>query len=372
MPARRQMVLRRLTDRPVRTMLTVAGIALAAPIIVMSLFWQDALDEMIDVQFAAVERADLIVSFTNPLPGRAVTEMAKLPGVLLAEAYRAVPVQLRAGTRTYRTAITGLPAEPVLHRLVGADLRVCAPAADGLILSRRLADRLALHPGDHVAVEVLEGKRPRVDMTVVGLLDELLGLGAYTDISTVNRLMGEADAVSSVGIAVAGDTGALRRLLQERPKVATISERAVSLRQFRQTTQTFVLVMAGILSVFSVMIAVGVVYNHARIALQERAWELASLRVLGFTRAEVASLLLSELLLQLLIAIPLGLWLGHWLVHGMIVLNETEMFTIPAVISPRSYALAAAVVLLTGVASALIVRRRIDQLDLVSVLKTRE
>lgn len=372
MSARRLMILRRLTDRPVRTILTVAGIALAAPIIVMSLFWQDALDEMIDVQFAAVERADLIVSFTNPLPGRAVTEMAKLPGVLLAEAYRAVPVQLCAGTRTYRTAITGLPAKPVLHRLLDADLRVFAPPADGLVLSRRLADRLALHPGDHVAVEVLEGKRPRVEMTIVGLLDEPLGIGAYANIATVNRLMGEADAISSVGIAVAGDTAALRRLLQDRPKVATISERAVSLRQFRQTTETFVLVMAGILSVFSVMIAVGVVYNHARIALQERAWELASLRVLGFTRAEVASLLLSELLLQLLIAIPLGLWLGHWLVHGMIALLETEMFTIPAVIRPRSYALAAAVVLLTGVASALIVRRRVDRLDLVSVLKTRE
>jgi putative ABC transport system permease protein len=154
--------------------------------------------------------------------------------------------------------------------------------------------------------------------------------------------------------------------------VATITERAVSLRQFRRTTQMFVLVMAGILSLFSVMIAIGVVYNHARIALQERAWELASLRVLGFTRAEVASLLLSELLVQLLIAVPLGLWLGHWVVHGMIALHETEMFTIPAVIRPRSYALAAAIVLLAGVASALIVRRRIDRLDLVSVLKTRE
>ena len=176
----------------------------------------------------------------------------------------------------------------MLHRLIDAELHVLAPPADGLMLSRRLADRLALHPGDRVAVEVLEGRRPHVDMTVVGLLDEVLGIGAYADIDTVNRLMGESDAVNSVGVAVAGDTGTLRRLLKDRPKVATITERAVSLRQFRQTTQMFVLVMAGIMSVFSVMIAVGVVYNHARIALQERAWELASLRVLGFTRAEVA------------------------------------------------------------------------------------
>jgi putative ABC transport system permease protein len=240
------------------------------------------------------------------------------------------------------------------------------------MLSRRLAERLALQVGERVSVEVLEGRRPHLEMTVTGLLDEMLGIGAYTTIGTVNRMMHEADAISSVGVAAAGDTGALRRLLSDRPNVATISERSVSLRQFRQTTEMFVLVMAGSLSLFSVMIAVGVVYNHARIALQERAWELASLRVLGFTRGEVSGLLLSELLLQLLIALPIGLYLGLWFVRGVIALHDTEMFEIPAIIHPRSYALAAIVLLLSGAASALLVRRRIDRLDLVSVLKTRE
>jgi putative ABC transport system permease protein len=371
-PPRAQMVLRRLTDRPMRTLLTIFGIALAAPIIVMSLFWQDALDEMIGVQFATVERADLIVSFTNPLPARAEREIAGLPGVLQTEAYRVVPVQLRAGTRSYRTAITGLPPQPVLHQLVGNNLRVFPPPSDGLMLSRRLAERLALQVGERVSVEVLEGRRPHLDLTVTGLLDEMLGIGAYTTIGTVNRMMNEAGAISSVGVAAAGDTGTLRRLLSDRPNVATISERSVSLRQFRQTTEMFVLVMAGSLSLFSVMIAVGVVYNHARIALQERAWELASLRVLGFTRGEVSGLLLSELLLQLLIALPIGLYLGLWFVRGVIALHDTEMFEIPAIIHPRSYALAAIVLLLSGAASALLVRRRIDRLDLVSVLKTRE
>jgi putative ABC transport system permease protein len=130
--------------------------------------------------------------------------------------------------------------------------------------------------------------------------------------------------------------------------------------------------MAGTLSLFSVMIAIGVVYNHARIALQERAWELASLRVLGFTRREVAGVLLIELLAQLLIALPIGLYLGKWFVRAIIVMHDTELFEIPAIIHPRSYALAAIVLLLSGVASALLVRRRIDGLDLVAVLKTRE
>ncbi len=370
---RQHMVLRRLIDRPLRTLLTIAGIALAVPIIVVTLFWQDALDFMIDVQFAAAERADLVVGFTTPVPSRAQREIAQLPGVLTTEAYRSVPVRLRSGQHSYRTAITGLPPNPVLRRLVDADLRVTPPPRNGLLLSTRLARRLDVHPGETVGVEILEGKRLHTDMVVAGLLDELLGIGAYTQIGEVNRLMGEADSINAVAVAVAdpGDK-ALRRALLDRPKVATITDRAVSLRQFRETTQTFVLVMAGILSAFSVVIAIGVVYNHTRIALQERAWELASLRVLGFTRAEVARLLLSELLWQLLIAVPAGLWLGYWLVRGLIALHDTEMFQIPAVIQPRSYALAGLVVLLSGAVSALLVRRQIDRLDLVAVLKARE
>jgi putative ABC transport system permease protein len=371
-PPRGQMVLRRLTDRPIRTLFTITGIALAAPIIVMSLFWQDALDEMINVQFSAVDRSDVTASFTNAVPGRAAREIARLPGVLLVEAYRTVAVELRAGTHTYRTAITGLPAKPVLRQLVDSEMKVHHPRPDGLLLSQRLARRLGLQLGDRVSVAVLEGRRPRVDMTVTGLVDEMLGIGAYAEIDTVHRLMGEADAISSVSIAAGGDTSLLRRQLSDRPKVATISERSVSLRQFRETTLTFVLVMAGTLSLFSVMIAIGVVYNHARIALQERAWELASLRVLGFTRREVAGVLLIELLAQLLIALPIGLYLGKWFVRAIIVMHDTELFEIPAIIHPRSYALAAIVLLLSGVASALLVRRRIDGLDLVAVLKTRE
>ena len=370
---RQRMVLRGLIDRPLRTLLTIAGIALAVPIIVITLFWQDALDFMIDVQFAAVERADLVVGFTTAVPGRAEREIARLPGVLLTEAYRAVPVRLSAAQRSYRTSITGLPQNPVLRRLVAADLSVVLPPQDGLLLSSRLARRLNLHPGQTVAVDILEGKRLRLDLPVVGLLDELLGIGAYMQIGALNRLLREADSISAVGLTAARPNDMeLRRALLDRPLVATISDRTVSLQQFRETTQTFVLVMAGILAAFSVVIAIGVVYNHARIALQERAWQLASLRVLGFTQAEVAWLLLSELLVQLLIAVPIGLWLGYWFVRGLIALHDTEMFQIPAVIQPRSYALAGAVVLLSGAASALLVQRQINRLDLVGVLKARE
>jgi putative ABC transport system permease protein len=119
-------------------------------------------------------------------------------------------------------------------------------------------------------------------------------------------------------------------------------------------------------------IAVGVVYNNARIALAERAWELASLRVLGMTRGEVSGLLLGELALEVLVALPLGWLAGYGLSAFIVELIHPETFRIPLIILPRTYALASVVVLAAGVVSALIVRRQIDRLDLVGVLKTRD
>jgi putative ABC transport system permease protein len=130
--------------------------------------------------------------------------------------------------------------------------------------------------------------------------------------------------------------------------------------------------MSTILTTFAVIIAIGVVYNNARIALAERGWELASLRVLGFSRAEVSGLLLGELALVIAVALPLGMGLGWGLTYLIAELLKSDQFFFPVVIRARTYAWAAVAVLAAGVASALIVRRRIDRLDLVAVLKTRE
>lgn len=373
LPARSQMMLRNITGRPLRAAFTTLGVALAVPIIVVSQFWDDALTYMIDVQFPRSERAHATVVFTRPVAMRAAREIAGLPNVLAIEAMRAVPVQLRVGHHTYRTAISGLPEPPVLRRPLDTELRPIPLPPEGLLLSRRLAERLGARPGDLVGVEVLEGKRPQASVWLAGVVDDLIGMAAYMDIHALNRLMREGDAISAVAVLTdRHGADALYAALKKRPLVETVSVKQEAMRRFRQTTARFVLVMAGLFTLFSCLIAIGVVYNNARVALQERSWELASLRVLGFTRAEVTRVLLAEIVLEAVVAIPLGLWLGTWLVRALIAMHTTEMFQIPAVIEPRSYVIAAGIVLGAVTASALIVRRRIDRLDLVGVLKTRE
>lgn len=370
---RTKMALRGLTGRPVRSLLSVVGLALAVPMIVMGLFWRDALQFMVAAQFDGIDRADAVVSFVEPTGNRAVREIARLPGVLAAEGQRVVPVRLRAGTADYRLGLWGLAADGRLRVPRDRNLDPVPVLAEGLTLTRGLAERLGLEVGSPVTVETLDGKRLVVVLPVAALADEVLGFSAYLELDALNRAMREGDRVSQVAISVdPQQASALWSTLSERPKVAAVAVKSIWLRFFNETIAGLVVVSASVLTGFGMIITVGIVYNSALTSLQERAWEIASLRVLGFTRGEASGILLAELGLQMLLALPLGIFLARLVVGGLMSLRDNESFDIPPVISPPTYAIAVLAVAAAGLASALVVRRRVDRLDLVAVLKTRE
>jgi putative ABC transport system permease protein len=368
-----QLIARALFGRPLRTSLTILGVALALPITITGLFWRDAIDYMMRYEFEMAQRADAVVQFTNALDMAAAREIAQIPGVTRAEGLRAVAVRLRAGSHSYRTAIVGLPADATLRRVFDARQQPVLMPEEGIVLNDRLAKRLGVVIGSTITVEVQEGARPIRDLKVQGLTTEMLGLSAYMSRQGVNRLMQESDVVSAVMLEVdANRADGIYSQLKTFPRVATVGVTARSLKSFLETTAALVLVFTSILTLFAVVIAVGVVYNNARIALAERAWELASLRVLGFTRAEVSRILLIEQAIPILIAIPLGWWLGYAAVWAMSRAHLTEMFQIPAIIDRSTYGWSTLIILAAAFVSALVVRQRIDRLDLVSVLKVRE
>ena len=371
-PAMR-MTIRTMERRPSRALLTAFGIASAMAIIVCGLFWRDALDYMIGVQFEAAQRADADIVLVDALGPRVEREIARMPGVMLAEGSRDVPVRLVAGHRFYRTAIQGLPAGGELRRLLDESLNRIAIPAEGILLTDRLADRLGVRAGDRLLVETLAGQRNKREVPVVGTVRDLIGLSAYMDLDALNRLMGEGDMLSAVSVRVeASQSAALFGQLKTLPRVAIAASKSAMLANFRDTSARNVLFFTSILTAFAAVIAIGVVYNNARIALQERSWELASLRVIGFTRGEVSTFLLGELALELLAAIPLGCVLGYVLSWAIVRMGHHDLIAIPIIVAPRTYGFAALAIIVAGAASALIVRRRIDQLDLVGVLKTRE
>lgn len=368
-----RMILRNMERRPLRTALSIGGIAAAVAITVMGNFLRDAIDVIVDQQFNQSLRGDVTVWTLEPVNDSARFELSRLPGVQSVEAVRYVNVDLLHGHRRERVVLRGYAPVAELYRVVDADGRVMQVGGRGLFLTDRLAEKLGARPGDVLQMEVLDGEARVLRLPVSGTVREMMGLNAYLDRPTLNRLLGDADV--STGYVMSVERGREKEVLEaskELPKAAGAFSKATMLRNMEEVSARNVRIMSTILTAFAAVISIGVVYNNARIALAERAWELASLRVLGFTRAEVSSFLLGELAIAIAVALPLGMLMGLGLVHAVAELLKSDQFHFPVAIQPRTYAWAALCVVAAGVASALVVRRRIDRLDMVAALKTRE
>ena len=368
-----RMILRSMERRPLRTLLSIAGVAAAVAITIMGNFLRDAIEVIVDTQFHLAMRGDVTVWTGEVVGDAARLELARLPGVSGVESTRFVPVNFANGHRRERSMIRGLAARAGLQRVIDAEGRETLLEGRGLVLTDRLAAKLGVGVGDRLRVEPLTGRARTLELPVGALVSELMGLNAYMERRELDRLLGDGDI--STGFVLAVDRGREPELLEATkalPRVAGAFSKATLLRNMQEISARNVRIMSTVLTGFAAVIAVGVVYNNARIALAERGWELASLRVLGFTRAEVSALLLGEMAITLALALPLGMALGWGLVHVVNELLRSDQFHFPVVIRARTYAWAALCVVAAAVASALVVRRRIDRLDLVAVLKTRE
>ncbi len=368
-----RMIVRNMERRPLRTTMSIAGVAAAVAIVILGNFFRDAIEVVVDTQFTLALRGDMSVWTSDAMDDGVRHELARLPGVRQVEATRFVPVTFVNGHRRERSLIRGYAARPELYRVIDVDRRETLLDGRGLVLTDRLADKLGLRAGDTVRIEVLEGRERTLEMTVSATVREMMGLNAYMDRRALNRALGDGDVSSGYVLAI--DRGAAPSVLEATkamPRVAGAWSKAAMLRNMEEISARNVRIMSTILTTFAAVIAVGVVYNNARIALAERAWELASLRVLGFTRAEVSGLLLGELGITIAIALPLGMLLGWGLIQLITELLKSDQFFFPAVLRARTCAWAALCVAAAGAASALVVRRRIDRLDMVAALKTRD
>ncbi len=368
-----RMIARGVLRRGWRSALGMLAIASAVGILVMGGFFLDAIRHLMHVQFEVVQRDDVTILFAETESAASRFEVQRLPGVLRVEPFRAVPVRLRFEHRTRRVELTGLPPAPELRRLVDAHLDPVALPADGLVLTRTLADRLGVTAGARVRVDVLEGTRAKRDVIVTALVDEPVGVGAYMDETALDRLLREEAALSGAYLAVdPARAPELYARLKRIPAVRGVASRASVIQSFQEILDRSLAVSTLINVLFACVIAFGVVYNGARIALSERGNELASLRVLGFTRREVAVILLGEQGILTLAAVPVGFALGAavcWLLARRL---TTELYRIPFVLTRETFGFALGVVVVAALLSGALVVRRLHRLDLVAVLKTRE
>ena len=368
-----RMIVRHLERRPFKSLLTVVGIAFGCGIVVMGMLFRGSIDQLVDIQFRIAQQEDLNVSFFEPISARALYDLQGMEGVEYGEAYRSVAVRLRYGHRTYRTSIMGLERNRSLYHLLNRDLESVPLPEYGIMLSEQFKDLLHVEDGDTVTVEVLEGHRGVYQIPITSFVRQYVGLGAYMELSKLNRFIDEGDAISGAYLAIDEAYEAeLFSRLKNAPRVIGMMLRQSTIDEFYEGVADIWLIMALFVTLFAVITAFSIIYNSARISLSERGRELASLRVLGFTQGEIAYILLGELAVLTLLAIPLGFVLGWGLSAFLIYSLQTELYRIPLVLLPSNLAFAATVVIGSAIISSLIVYHRLLRLNLVTVLKTRE
>ncbi len=367
------MMMRNISRHPIRAAFTTLGMALATAILVVSLFTRDTMEQLIDVTYFLADRQDATIGFVEKRTENVVTQMARLPGVLAAEPFREVPVRIRHGSAERRIMISGRPHDADLKRIIDVDLRPVVLPQTGLAISGMLGQILGVEIGDTVDVDLLEGTRRTVSLPVVALVEDYFGIRGMMDMQALARLVREGPAVNSVNLSLDGNLrDQFYATVKSMPTVSGVALQCVSLANFRKTVALLITTMASIYTGLAAVIAFGVVYNNARISLSERARELASLRVLGFTRGEVLRILLLELAILTLIAQPPGWVMGYGLAWIMKINLAGELMRVRLVVEHSTYVTASAIVIFAAIASAFIIRERINQLDLVTVLKTRD
>lgn len=368
-----RMVMRNIERQPGRAALSVLGIAFAVAVLVVGLAFIDVMEVLIDQQFERVMRQDATLTFVTSRSARSIYDVAHLPGVMDVEPMRMVPVRLRSGHRTRSLAITAAASTPRLQRIIDREGHAMSLPLEGLVLSKMLGETLRVHPGQAIQVEVLEGARPARSVPVVGLIDDSLGLQAYMHRDAVRQWLREDLTVSGAHVTVdPSRRAAFYAGVKATPAVAGVMLRDVTLRNFRETMAENMNLSILFNVAFAGVIAFGVVYNAARVSLSERARDLASLRVLGFTRGEISLVLLGELAVLTVWALPVGAAIGYGLGRLVMLGFNNEVYRLSFVVTPATVAWAFLAVIASALASGLVVRRRLDGLDLVAVLKTRE
>jgi putative ABC transport system permease protein len=368
-----RMVVRALERQPVKAVMSVTGIAFAVAVLFVGLAFVDVMNRLVDEQFSMTMRQDATLTFVEPLSARVSHDVAHLPGVFDVETARIVPARLRAGTRSRTLAITGLAAAPRLLRVIDRRRGVLEVPAHGLLLSRMLGEILSVAPGDTVYVEILEGRRPVHAVTVAGVVDDTIGLQAYMRLEPLHRLLREGSSVSTVALTM--DPAARDRFyaaVKTRPAIAGVAMRDTALQNFRDTMSEHMNLSIFINVAFAAIIAFGVVYNSARVSLSERSRDLASLRVLGFTRAEISLILLGEIAILTIVALPIGVGIGYLFGELIMGVFTNEVYRLSFVAAPATIAWTWLTVIAATLMSGLMVRRQLDRLDLVGVLKAAE
>lgn len=368
-----RMALRNLSRRPWRAVLTALALAMATGILIVPNMFRDGVAHVLFFQWDSVQRQSVTITLVEPAASRALHDIEALPGVMLAEPFRRVPIELAHGAIKRRLALSGYPAGGTLSRIVNERGTAMPVPLEGVVLSKVLRDVLSVREGDVVDARVLQGKRANLRLRVAGFSEDFAGLAAVMELGELDRALGEGDRIDGAQVLLdPAQREAFLTAVKRTPQASGILIKEAMRESFRESTARMIGTIQAIYLLFATVVACGIVYNSAQISLSERARELATLRVLGFSQREVAGVLVMELAFVTAIAVPAGLALGSVFARGLLGAVNTETVRLPFILSPANFAFATVVVVSASVLSASLATRKLNQLSLVGVLKARD
>ncbi len=369
-----KMIVRNVGRNRLRAAFCVAGVMISAAILMLGFHQMDSITYMIDLQFSELQREDVRVHFTHERNRGALLEMARLDGVRHAEPLLQYPFEIRNGWRHMDTGIIGVPENAQMTRLIDIEDRHINITGNGLVLSTPIAEKLGVHVGDVVRIKPLMGKITHErDVRVDKVVQQYIGTSAYMEISALSRILNEPFAMNVALLKMdEGTTHDLVKYLKDIPLIAAVELTAESYDALKVLLADSMIGMATIISLFSGIIAFAIIYNTTIISLMERQRELASLRVMGFTREEISRLLYQENVLLSCIGLVLGLPAGRWLCQRAVEAIDMDIMRMPFHLETSSYLYTVVLIALFVLLANLAVLRRISRLDLVAVLKQRE
>jgi putative ABC transport system permease protein len=367
------MAFRHIVRWPLRATVTASGIAVSIALLVASMFGTGAIDMMLEVTFDRSDRQDVTVSFAEKAPSSALAGLGRLPGVMVVEPFRGLSAELSLGHFKKRVSIIGKPAKPDISRVLDINFQALHLPESGIVLTAALAKQLNARTGDHLHVRLFGEKRRETWLAVAGIVQSYVGIAAFMEIDAMNRMIDEPGLISGAHLLLdPSESNTFFKTAKTYPTLSAFALQRVSLAKFRETIAENINIQMFVYTGLGSIIAFGVAYNSVRIQFSERARELASLRVLGFTEAEVSQVLLLEILVLTTVAVPVG-WLGGYGLTWLLIRGfESDLYRVPFVVTRATLAKGALVAIVAVAVSALIVRRRVNRLDLISVLKTKD
>jgi putative ABC transport system permease protein len=373
LPTRWLVSLRGLGRSRRRSLSTIAGVAIATILILVSWGMIDTIQILLDRQFLQVQQQDATVYLASPVPASQVSSVISAPGVAAVEPQLQLPVTIVRGGDRYATTLVGLETSTTMHGFTSPEGSRLTLPADGLLLGAALHRTLAVSAGD--TVEVDTGAGTLVQVRVAGFVDEPLGTFAYASIGTVARLAGQQPADPQVDSALiryaaGADHAAMADRLLALPGVTAVLDSRVLFDLAQQYMGLFY-ALIGVMLVLGGIMAFALIFNTMTANVAERASELAALRTLGMSRATLSRLVTGENLILTLAGLVPGLILGYAMAIEFMASFSSDLFDFDLHVRATTFVFTALAIVVVGIASQWPALRAVGRIDLGRIVRER-